>query len=247
MSETMSLLAASMQADAEALRLVAQNLAGAEIPAYRRQVAVNTIEPGFDRLLTEASLQDLPAAATGLPAARAAIDMTPGTFKATGRALDVAIEGNSFFALQSAAGIALTRRGDFHVNAEGLLTAASGEPVLGEQGVIQIGTQQPTIEPDGTVRIGSDVIDRLQMLSVADRTKLIDLGNGSYAPPADATPTLEDRAVLHQGSLETSNVAPVNEMIQLMETMRHFETAQRFVRGYDQMLEKAISELGKVG
>jgi flagellar basal body rod protein FlgG len=42
-------------------------------------------------------------------------------------------------------------------------------------------------------------------------------------------------------------VNPTGEMILLMEALRRFETAQRYVRGYDQMLEKAISELGKVG
>ena len=51
---------------------------------------------------------------------------------------------------------------------------------------------------------------------------------------------------LRQGFLETSNVQPINEMVQLMDTMRRFEAEQHFVRGYDGMVDEAIKTLGKI-
>jgi flagellar basal-body rod protein FlgF len=233
MSDTIAALEAAMRADAEAVRIIGQNVANAEVTAYRRQVPVQSAT--FADLVTEGTVATEPV-----------IDRRAGTMKSTGEPLNVALEGDGFFVLQGADGRAIyTRRGDFRVSADGVLTAASGEPVQGSGGPIQIGSAIPGIEADGTVRIGADAIDQLQLLHFANESKLQYLGNGLYADTGEAKPTDDGYAVVRQGFLERSNVAPVTEMVQLMETMRHFEAAQRLVRGYDELLQKAISELGK--
>lgn len=233
MSDTLAALEAAMRADADAVRIIGQNVANAEVTAYRRQVPVQSAT--FADLVTEGAVATEPV-----------VDRRAGTLKSTGQPLNLALEGNGYFVLQGADGRALyTRRGDFHVSGDGLLTAASGEPVVGSGGPIQLGSAIPGIETDGTVRIGADAIDQLQVMHFANESKLQYLGNGLYADPGQAIPTDEGYAVVRQGYLESSNVAPVTEMVQLMETMRHFEAAQRLVRGYDELMQKAISELGK--
>ena len=230
MSETMMLLEAAMRADADALRAIGQNVANADVTAYRRQVPVqsSTFATQLDAITSESAL-----------------DRRAGTLKTTGEPLDLALEGNGYFVLQAAGGPVYTRRGDFHVSADGVLTAASGAPVLGTAGPIHVGAAIPTVESDGTVRVDQDAIDQLQLMYFGDEAKLQYLGNGLYADAGDARATDNGYAAIRQGFLESSNVAPVGEMVQLMETMRHFEAAQRLVRGYDQMMEKAISELGR--
>ncbi len=233
MSDTIAVLEAAMRADADAVRMIGQNVANAEVTAYRRQVPVQS--SSFADLVSE-----------GQVTTEAVIDRRAGTLKTTGEPLNLALEGSGFFVLQADAGRAVyTRRGDFRVSADGLLTAASGEPVLGTSGPIQIGSAIPSIEADGTVRIGADAIDQLQVMHFGNEAKLQYLGDGLYADAGDAAATDAGYANVRQGFLETSNVAPVTEMVQLMETMRHFEAAQRLVRGYDELMEKAISELGK--
>ncbi|HKQ14186.1 MAG TPA: flagellar hook-basal body protein [Steroidobacteraceae bacterium] len=233
MSDTISTLAAAMRADADAVRMIGQNVANADVTAYRRQVPVQSTT--FAELIGDSAVST-----------EAAIDRRAGTLKTTGEPLNLALEGDGFFVLQASGGRSVyTRRGDFRVSAEGLLTAASGEPVLGASGPIQIGSAIPSIEPDGTVRSGADAIDQLQIMHFGDESKLQYLGNGLYADTGDAAASDAGYAIVRQGFLETSNVAPVTEMVQLMETMRHFEAAQRMVRGYDELLQKAISELGK--
>ena len=234
MSDTISVLAAAMRADADAVRMIGQNVANADVTAYRRQVPVQSA--AFAELLGDSTVST-----------EAAVDSRTGTLKTTSEPLNLALEGDGFFVLQAAGGRTVyTRRGDFRVSAEGLLTAASGEPVLGMSGPIQLGSAIPTIEADGTVRSGTDAIDQLQVVHFGDETKLQYLGNGLYADPGDAAASEAGYAIVRQGFLETSNVTPVTEMVQLMETMRHFEASQRLVRGYDELLQKAISELGKV-
>jgi flagellar basal-body rod protein FlgF len=236
MSDTIALIEAAMRADADAVRVIGQNIANAEVTAYRRQVPVQVAE--FDSIVDA-------AAQVGRPSAEVAVDTRAGTLKTTGEALDLAIEGGGFFVLESAGGPVYTRRGDFHVAADGVLSAASGNAVLGAGGPIQLGDALPTIESDGSVRVGADVLDRLQVVQFADEAKLEYLGDGQYANPHALAVSEAGYAGVRQGFLETSNVQPVAEMVRLMETMRHFETAQRLVRGYDQMMEKAISELGR--
>jgi flagellar basal body rod protein FlgG len=50
---------------------------------------------------------------------------------------------------------------------------------------------------------------------------------------------------LRTGFLETSNVSSPQEMVRLTETVRHFESLQRLVQGYDETLEKTIRKLGE--
>jgi flagellar basal-body rod protein FlgF len=243
MSDTIAMLEAAMRADADAVRVIAQNVANAQVTAYRRQIPVQSAT--FADLVGSAEAPPL-APPAGTVSADAAIDRRVGALKTTGEPLDLALEGEGFFVLQAAGGRLLyTRRGDFHVGADGLLSAASGEPVLGTAGPIEIGSATPGIEADGSVRIGADVVDQLQLVRFANEVRLQDVGNGRYADPGDAAPSEAGSAIVRQGFLEGSNVTPVTEMVQLMETLRHFEAAQRLVRGYDQLLEKAISELGR--
>jgi flagellar basal-body rod protein FlgG len=238
MSEVLQSLAGAMQADVAALRTISQNLANASVPAYRRQIALSATS--FEELLpaTAAHRTELPPAREVL-----AIDRTAGTLKSTGERLHLAIEGEGYFVLQSAQGVRLTRRGDFQVSAEGLLAAASGELVLGSRGPIELGTATPTVLGDATVRIGDTVIDQLQVVHAAD-SALQYVGNAVYAV-LDAELVPIEQPNVRQGFLEAGNVTPVQEIVQMMETLRHFETAQRLLLGYDELQQRAISELGR--
>ncbi|HYM34760.1 MAG TPA: flagellar hook basal-body protein [Steroidobacteraceae bacterium] len=252
MSSTLQTIGAAMRAEADALRLSSINIANADTPAYRRQVmASQPMQAQFDSVLnqatTGATLQPIVAATTTL-----GIDMRPGTLKSTQEPLNVALDGSGFFVVQGSndggdvGSLLLTRRGDLHVSADGVLVTSTGAPILGAKGPIVVGTSIPTISADGSVRIDNQIVDELRIANVADGSKLQPLGDGTYrAAAADATEG-ERVTSVRQGFLETSNVAQVNEVVQLMETMRRFESEQKVALAYDGMLDKAISALGKV-
>jgi flagellar basal-body rod protein FlgG len=231
-----------MRTETEVLRVISQNIANAQTVAYRRQVPVNHVQ--FDQLLeTTANAQlQLPKSQFTV-----AVDMQQSTLKSTGDPLNVALDGAGFFMVQTAHGPALTRRGDFHLTGDGTLVSFGGDAVLGQKGVIQIGSGKPAISVDGSVSIGGAVVDQLRVVNVSDKAHIESLGDGTYRASMSDIEERDIRPSVRQGFLEGSNVAPVNEMIQLMETVRRFETEQKFARAYDGMLEKAISELGKIG
>jgi flagellar basal-body rod protein FlgF len=244
-SGTISMIEATMRADAEAVRVIGHNIANAQVAGYRRQIPVNSLSSTFAIAADEATV-NAQATEMSAPATHVATDLRAGTLKSTGRPLDVALEGSGYLVLQGPSGPLLTRRGDLQVSAQGMLTSASGEAVLGEQGPIEIGTDIPVIDADGSVRVNDQVLDRLQVVQVTNEAALQYLGNGLFDGAEAAGIVVQEQSLLRQGFLEASNISPVGEMVQMMEAMRRFEGAQRLVRGYDQMMEKAISELGKV-
>jgi flagellar basal-body rod protein FlgF len=237
MSDAIAALSDAMRNDAETLRVIGQNVANIETVAYRREIAV--MRQNFDQVTDDAR------AAMGGPAQlETAIDLRPGTLKSTSEALHLALEGPGFFVVDTPQGEALTRRGDFRLDSEGKLVTQAGLPVLGEGGAIHVDGKTPQISPDGSVRVNGEIVARLRIAQVASSTQVTPLGGDLYA--AAQLPEGNDAARVRQGFLEASNVESVQEMVRLMETMRHFESVQRFVRGYDDMMGKAISELGKV-
>jgi flagellar basal-body rod protein FlgF len=247
MSDTIAAIANAMHADAEALRAISQNVANAQTPGFRRQIPL--ARASFETLALGA-VADAPTAlpnAAGPLDLAAAIDVRPGTLQSTGETLHLALEGSGFFMVSGSQGEMLTRRGDFRMDANGTLVTANGETVLGTNGPIQLGAGTPSISTDGTVRIGGVVVDRLRIVDLADTTALAAAGHGLYALATGEQPIESGGASqVRQGFLETANVQSVTEMIALMETMRRFEAAQRFVHAYDGMVDKAIETLGKV-
>jgi len=237
MSDAIAALSDAMRNDAETLRVIGQNVANIETVAYRREISV--MRSNFDQVTDDAR-----ASLAQSQTLETAIDLRPGVLKSTSGALNLALEGPGFFVVDTPQGEALTRRGDFRLDSEGRLTTQAGIPVLGEGGAIHLQGATPQIAPDGNVRVNGEVVARLRIAQVASEAQLTALGGDLYAAPQ--LPEGNDAARVRQGFLEASNVESVQEMVRLMETMRHFESLQRFVRGYDDMMGKAISELGKV-
>jgi flagellar basal-body rod protein FlgF len=236
MSDAIAALSDALRNDAETLRVIGQNVANLETTAYRREIAV--LRPSFDEVSANTR------AASGPASVSIAIDMQPGTLKSTGETLHLALEGSGFFVIETPeGGEALTRRGDFRLDTEGKLVTHDGLAVLGEAGAIHL-DDAPQIAPDGAVRVAGNVVGQLRIAQVAPESQLTAAGGDLYS--AAQLPEGDSAARVRQGFLETSNVESVQEMIRLIETMRHFESVQRFVVGYDAMMGKAISELGKV-
>lgn len=246
MSVVMNILAASMHNDVEQMRLVAQNMASADVVAYRERIGVARSD--FASLVGQenAAVATVPAlAATGVPM-DVAIDSRPGTLRQTGEPLDVAIQGDGYFIVSTAQGQLLTRRGDFHLDSSGTLSAFSGDPVLGTEGQIRIKGGIPQIGADGSVLVGGQVIGHLEIAQPAPGGTLQPVGDGGLFAASGGQVSADAGAQVRQGFLETSNVSPVNQMMTLLATTHHFEADQRFVRAYDQMLDQAINDLGKV-
>ena len=161
-----------------------------------------------------------------------ASQLESGPVEQTGRDLDVAINGDGWFAVQDAQGQeAYSRRGDMQLTADGRLLNGAGQPVMGENGPVVIPPHRSlTIGSDGTISIvpegqGAEslaVIDRLRLVTLDERQVI--KGDDGLMRQQDGKPGEVSAAVsLQSGSLEGSNVNTVDAMVTMISLSRSYE------------------------
>ena len=185
---------------------------------------------------------------TGVRVSTTAKQHAQGNLAQTGNALDVAINGRGFFeVLMPDGSSAYTRDGSFQINANGELVTNSGYPV---QPGLQFpeGAQSVTIAADGTVSVqvaGEPEAVQVGALTLADFVNPAGLqakgGNlfvetGASGPAQVGGPGTGGIGLLAQGSLESSNVNTVEELVSMIETQRAYETNAKAISTVDQML-----------
>ncbi|QEP43290.1 flagellar basal-body rod protein FlgF [Ectothiorhodospiraceae bacterium BW-2] len=180
------------------------------------------------------------------------VDFTPGMINATGRDLDVAINGQGWIAVQAPDGNeAYTRMGNLNISSTGVLVTGNGHPVLGNGGapITLPPVQKMEIGTDGTISIvplGEDpntvaILDRIKLVKPehSNMTKGEDgfmrLKEGDEAE-ADATIRLE------LGKLEGSNVNPVASMVEMIELQRQYELQVKVMKKAEEN-DSALSKL----
>jgi len=172
------------------------------------------------------------------------VDFRAGSLATTGRDLDLAIDGQGFFVVSTPNGQRYTRNGSFTRRADGLLTTAEGEAVLGEGGQIRLGPGKITIDQDGTIRTGETVAGRLRVVEFNETSIERESGARFRAVPG-ATPRPATGKVLG-GALEQANVGVVDRMVALTEIKRSFEALQRGATVLMNDIDgRAINELGR--
>jgi flagellar basal-body rod protein FlgF len=251
MQEILAITLTAMQHDAARLERVSSNLANATTPAYKREVflqrplSVDASGLSFTQAVNLASSQSGERRALGtVPAFDVMRDMKAGTLRPTRQNLDLALAGPGYFEVATESGPAYTRHGQFQLDHRGRLVTPQGHPVMGLNGEIVLTDAQPTIDANGNITERGRVVAQLKVVGFEQAATLQALEGGLYASPMPARSMRSDEIQIRQGHLENANVNSMTEMVQLMQTMRHFESLQKTVQGYDEMVGSAIRKLG---
>jgi flagellar basal-body rod protein FlgG len=175
---------------------------------------------------------------------------TQGNLSQTGNPLDVAIQGNGFFQVLLPDGTtAYTRDGSLQQNAQGQLVTSSGYPI---QPAITIppNALSVTIGTDGTVSVtqpgsaNATQVGTLQLANFINPAGLESKGQNLYlqtassGTPTNGTAGLNGLGTLNQGSVETSNVNVVTELVNMIQVQRAYEMNSKAVSASDDMLQK---------
>lgn len=175
------------------------------------------------------------------------VDQSQGALQKTGNELDLGIEGSGYFVVQTADGPMYTRNGAFQVSSHGQLITASGDAVMGDQGVITMLPGPVSISADGTISSNGAVAGKLKVVEFAPGTELESVGNTYYSAPAN-TATSSTSSSVRQGMLESSNVNPIEGMVELVTAQRTAEMMERALSMYNNEIDKtATQDLPKVG
>ncbi len=178
------------------------------------------------------------------------INFDQGQLKETTNPLDIALSGRGFFSVETDNGTAYTREGHFKLDSDGVLRTGSGQAVLGEGGPLvilgkNIKPDKITITQNGEVYCDDEYIDRLALVDLENKGQMRKIGSNMFLSKEEPEPLELDQVSVHQGFLEESNVNPADEMIQLIEVQRQFESLQRMVRTLDDVFRTASLSVGK--
>jgi flagellar basal body rod protein FlgG len=239
--------AAAMEAQIERLAVVANNLANVTAVGFKAD------RPSFFQLLPSPRAAGLvspadPAAPLLAPTGmRTRTDLSSGALRETGNLLDVALEGVGFFVVGSAAAPRLTRAGAFTRTRDGVLAALDGTPVLDvRRETIRLPENgEVRIDSTGTVTGDGIELGRLLIVQVPARSRLVRDGSVRFVPPQDLALEPAASARVRQGTLELSNVNPVVAMVEMIDALRIYESAQRTVRSADETLARAVNDIAR--
>jgi flagellar basal-body rod protein FlgG len=255
--------ASGMQAQQFNLDTIANNLSNASTAGFRSRrlqfqdlLYQNMVMPG-----SAASQQTTVAAGLqiglGTRSAASEIIQLQGDLSATGNPLDVAIEGQGLFQVQLPTGeTGYTRSGAFHMDAQGNVVTAEGNPIQPSLTIPQ-GATSITIGADGTVSVtmagqqAAQTVGNLQLAIFPNPGGLNSVGKNLFlsttasGDPVLGTPGGSDGlGQLEQGYLEQSNVSVVDEFIQMIIAQRSYEANSRVVQAADQMFQ-LVNNLGR--
>lgn len=249
--------AGSMVANTKKLDVITNNLANINTNGYKKDIAV--FQTFADQLAYRINDGQTPDATMGIGNIKYGTGLgevftvhKQGKLINTGMAGDLAI-GNSdaaFFTIEfeDANGdiqLKYTRNGAFLVNANGELTTQDGYRVYGENGPIILNGQDFIVMADGTIVEDDIEVDRLLIKEFEDTTTLRKYGD-NLIEATEQTQEVEFTGVVNQGFLEESNVNPIKEMIEMINVMRGYEANQKLLAAHDEMLDRAVNEIGMI-
>ncbi|HRR27479.1 MAG TPA: flagellar hook basal-body protein [Acidobacteriota bacterium] len=247
MSHTLYLVYSGLQSRADALEVLSHNLSNVQSTGFKRSRFAFEVRDQ----LTDPEASPV-AHATNGPVVRASTrqDFSIGSLAETGGPLDLALAGDGFFAVQTAAGVRYTRNGHFQVDAEGRMTDGTGRPVLSADS-----PPRPLVLPTGEIRIstaGQISVDGipvgdLRVVSFSDPARLRAVGEGLFEAPEGLVETPPMQVEVLQGYLEESNVNPIDHVMEMVSLMRHFELLAQAARSLSRDVDdRLVNELAKV-
>ncbi len=245
-----------MEAQQTALDAIAHNLANTATNGYKRghvvfedlvyqnlrQVGANTAE--------QSTLPTGLQIGLGVRPVALARNFSQGNLQQTGNNLDMAVRGNGFFQIQLPDGTTgYTRDGAFQLNSQGQIVTNGGyllQPGLS----IPANALSVTVANDGLIsvtvpgQVAPQQVGQVQLAGFINPAGLDPKGenlfaeSGSSGAPAAGSPGSNGLGLLAQGSVETSNVNVVEELVTMIQTQRAYEINSKAVQTSDQMLQK---------
>jgi flagellar basal-body rod protein FlgF/flagellar basal-body rod protein FlgG len=224
----------------QALDIAASNLANSQTPGYRSE------QEYFRSVLLGPDGQDSQLGRTvnnfGLLGGDR-LNMTQGALQQTGNALDLAVEGEGFFQIQTAHGLRYTRDGGFNRAQNGQLVTEAGEPVLSTTGKpIPVPPGEVSVGVDGVLSVAGGTVATVGVFTFPSGTQLTPEGANRYIAPEGVAPVLSKQASVHQRTLEAANQGMIPGMLNLILIQREAEMMQKALTVFHTEFNKIATE-----
>jgi flagellar basal-body rod protein FlgF/flagellar basal-body rod protein FlgG len=224
----------------QALDTAASNLANAQTPGYRAE------REYFRSVLLGPDALDSQLGQTvnnfGLLGGDR-LNMGQGALQQTGNPLDLAIEGEGFFQVQTANGLRYTRDGSFRRAANGQMVTAAGEPVLSSTGKpIQVPPGEVTVGADGSLSVAGGTVATVGVFTFPAGAEMTPEGANRYIAPEGLAAAISKDSAVHQGAIESANQDAIQGSLDLIVMQRQAEMMQKALTIFHTEFNKFASE-----
>lgn len=258
-------LASGMLTQSRNLNTISNNMVNIQTPGYKNETMVSgTFQEAMLYRTGKYAKENATQLATVSKiktAKQVYTNYSQGGLEQTDGIYDFALNGDGFFCIQTSQGLRYTRNGSFSVDAEGYLILNEDGRVLNKEGQpIQIGNENFTVDSqghitatitsssdsadDGTQEVSTEDYGTLKIVDFADHEQLHAEDHGLFSTtqaetePADTT--------VQWKMLEKSNVDMVEQMTAMMSSQRALQSAAQSLKMYDQIMSRAVSDVGKL-
>jgi len=171
------------------------------------------------------------------------LNMGQGALQETGNPLDLAIEGEGFFQVQTANGLRYTRDGSFQRSRSGQLVTGAGEMVLSSSGQsIPIPPGAVTVGADGVISVAGGTVATVGVYTFDRSAQMTPEGANRYAAPEDAVALPSKKATVHQGAIEAANLDVIQGSLDLIVMQRQAEMMQKALTIFHAEFNKTATE-----
>ncbi len=224
----LQIAASGMVAEQARQSQLANDLANASTPGYKPD---RTPQSSFGEVLLANAPGSAPVGSVvqGVSLGATVTDLQPGPVQETGEPLDFAIAGPGFFAVRAPEGVRYTRDGQFTTSAQGQLTDSAGNLVLSQAGA--------AISVPATGRLAAGA------LGVFEVPAAVKQGENLFSGAS----TGRAAGVVRQGALEGSAVDAAKVMVEMITSLRSFQSGQQAIQAIGQTLQQASTQVGSLG
>ncbi|MDO4965607.1 MAG: flagellar hook-basal body protein [Lachnospiraceae bacterium] len=237
--------------------ILANNMANAATTGYKKEGSTSesfhdmmaykindTSEPGVARKLGGMNM--------GVKIGEVYTDYSQGSIHETGNTFDMALSDKGFFAVEftnkkGETSTKYTRDGNFTLNIKGEVVNKNGDFLLNKNGahIVLDPMKEASIDRYGQIYQDGQMVHRIEVVDFVDYDYLEKYGE-NYYNALEGSEIREPNCQVYSGYLEDSNVQVVQEMVDLINFTRAYETNQKMIQTMDSTLDKAVNNLGRV-
>lgn len=172
-------------------------------------------------------------------------DLSEGEVQVTDNPLDLRIQGDGYFVINTPEGERYTRNGAFQINPDGAIVTNEGFEVQGEGGTITLdnGITDIVITPEGEITTNEGAIGQFRVVRFETPENLNKISGTMFKTTEDPLP-IDERTSIQQGMLEKSNVQPITQMVALVEVNRAYTRLNDMLKQASDLRKDAIGQLG---
>ncbi len=239
------------------LEIISNNLANMSTAGYKRDIPLfkavlsntqNQIQeaPGIAFISLEEKSPLFKNASSFVVLDKIATDFSQGLFKETGNKLNVAINGDGFFVIETPQGTRYTRQGNFSIDNSNRLVTQEGHPVMSSaNNEIIIDGKSIEIGDTGEISVDGKIVGSLNVVNFPKPYSLKKIGNSLFTSTEGSSQAKEYG--VKQGFLELSNINVIKEMVQMIDTLRSFQSYQKVIQmSMEAVTSRAVNEIGKL-